>query len=83
MASARPSPVAMGEPLRGAAVVVDVQTGETLAMVSSPSPGDMTYSAEDRRLLGVRGDGVSALSTEEQTRRRELLALAAVHQSGR
>ena len=72
----RPSPVAMGTPLRGAAVVVDIETGATLAMVSSPSPGDVEFSPVERALINARGEAIQALSDEEQTQRRALLALA-------
>ena len=72
----KPMLKAPGANLAGAAVIVDVQNGEVLAMVSTPSPSDRPFTSEERRLMALDRDGVASLSTEDVARRRELLALA-------
>ncbi|MCH2160758.1 MAG: hypothetical protein MK085_02675 [Phycisphaerales bacterium] len=72
----RPMRLAAGTPLRGAAVVLDIRTGEILAMVSSPSPAEVEYTDEERAMLAMSAEEVAALVPEDQQRRRDLLALA-------
>lgn len=72
----RPMRLAGGSDLRGAAVVIDIQTGETLAMVSSPSPSEVIYTDAERALLMMPREKVDTLSPEDQQRRRDLMALA-------
>ena len=70
------SPYRMGTPLRGAALIVDVETGATLAMASSPSPGEVEFTSAERALINARGEAIDRLTDDERTRRRELLAMA-------
>ena len=66
----------LGSDLRGAAVVVDVRSGETIAMVSSPSPSDQPYTAKELDLLRLSRKDVAELSAEKVAQRRELMARA-------
>ncbi|MBQ72009.1 MAG: hypothetical protein CMJ67_03795 [Planctomycetaceae bacterium] len=88
---ARPMIVEAGTDLHGAVVVLDVKTGETLALVSTPALVDLELTDEDYELLlmpepdvkGISEDEVArrqrkfdALSNEDRSRRDELIKLA-------
>ena len=72
----RPMRLAAGTPLRGAAVVLDIETGEILAMVSSPSPAEVEYTEAEMAMLRMTGAEVAELSPEDRQKRRDLLAMA-------
>ena len=66
----------LGSDLRGAAVIIDVRSGETIAMVSSPSPSDQPYTDTELALLSLSSEKVGQLSAEDVAKRRELMARA-------
>lgn len=72
----RASTLPMGTPLNGAAVILDVRTGETLALVSTPTFADVNPSQRDIELMLMPETGVEALSDSDRLRRRELQELA-------
>ncbi len=72
----RASTLPMGTPLNGAAVVLDIQTGETLALVSTPTFADVEPSPRDIELMLMPDSGVAALPEDDRLRRRELQELA-------
>ena len=74
--TAKPMLKAPGTDLAGAAVIVDVQSGEVLAMVSTPTPSDRPFTSDEKRLMALDRDAVAALGPEDVSRRRALLALA-------
>ena len=88
---ARPMILEPGTELHGAVVVLDVRTGETLALVSTPTLVDLELTDEDYELLLMPepdAKGISetererrtrkfqALSSEQLDRREELIRLA-------
>ena len=88
---ARPMIVEEGSDLHGAVVVLDVATGETLALVSTPTMVDLELSDRDFELLlmpAPEADGIDEeeadrrrrrfadLSAEDRSRREELIRLA-------
>ena len=88
---ARPMIVEEGSELHGAVVVLDVRTGETLALVSTPALVDLELTDRDYELLlmpvpeakGITEEEINrrrrrfeALSPEDRERRDELIRLA-------
>ncbi|MCP4834850.1 MAG: hypothetical protein GY895_08805 [Phycisphaera sp.] len=73
---ARPMIVEEGSDLHGAVVVLDVETGETLALVSTPTLVDLELTDDDYELLLMPDEDVVALSEDEKGRRDELITLA-------
>ena len=71
-----------GTPLQGAVVVIDVETGETLALVSTPNVTDLELEDRDYRLLLMPDrtdqdrERIEALPLEDRARRDELIELA-------
>ena len=65
-----------GSHLAGAAVVVDIESGEVLAMVSAPSPSDRPFTREEAGLMALSGTKAAERGPDDAARRRELLALA-------
>ena len=71
-----------GTPLQGAVVVIDVETGETLALVSTPNVTDLDLEDRDYRLLLMPDrtaqdrERIEALPPEDRARRDELIELA-------
>lgn len=72
----RPMRLEQGTELHGAAVVMDVRTGETLALVSTPNFADLGLNDRDLRLLLMNEDKAGGLPEDERARRDELIALA-------
>lgn len=70
---ARPMIVEEGSDLHGAVVVLDVETGETLALVSTPTLVDLELTDDDYKLLLKPDEDVSK---DEEGRRDELVTLA-------
>ncbi len=73
-----PSPMieVAGRPLFGAAVVLDVETGETLALVSTPTAEDLDLSDRDYVLMSLDDERAASLDSKERGRRDELVDLA-------
>lgn len=71
-----PMTVPAGTPLHGAAVVVDVLTGEVLSVVSTPVAAELELDARDYELMNLSDEMANALPTEDRSRRRELMDLA-------
>ena len=71
-----------GTPLHGAVVVIDVETGETLALVSTPNVADLNLDDRDYELLLMPDRTVEdqtridSLPVADRTRRDELIELA-------
>ena len=72
----RPTELPLGTPLHGAVVVIDVRTGETLALVSTPNFADLELAAEDLALMLMPDADARELSEERRGRRRTLQDLA-------
>lgn len=66
----------LGTPLHGAVVVIDVRTGETLALVSTPNFADLELAAEDLALMLMPDADARDLPEEDRRRRRTLQDLA-------
>ncbi|MDA0296628.1 MAG: penicillin-binding transpeptidase domain-containing protein [Planctomycetota bacterium] len=75
-AGPRATTLPLGTPLNGAAVVVDIRTGETLALVSTPTFADVEPSRRDIELMLMPDSDVESLSESDGLRRRELQDLA-------
>ncbi len=75
---AEPNPMieVEGRSLYGAAVVLDVLTGETLALVSTPTAADFELDRRDLELMAMPDARVEGLDEEERGRRAELVELA-------
>ena len=71
----RPMIVEEGTELHGAVVVLDVRTGETLALVSTPGLGDLELTDRDFELLLMPDWREPGIGVEETERRRGLIAM--------
>ena len=73
-----PNPMieAEGRPLFGAAVVLDVDTGDTLALVSTPTPDDLDLDDRDYMLMAMDDEQASELGSDDRARRDALIELA-------
>ncbi len=73
-----PNPMILpaGTPLHGAAVVLDVRTGEVLSVVSTPVAAELELDERDYRLMNTSADDAAALSAADRRRRAELIDLA-------
>jgi len=65
-----------GTPLHGAAVVLDVRTGEVLAVVSTPVAAELDLDERDFRLMNTSTEDAASLSESDRRRRQELIDLA-------
>lgn len=72
----RATTLPLGTALHGAAVVIDVETGETLALVSTPTFADLELAAEDLALMLMPDADARALPEDQRRRRRTLQDLA-------
>ena len=72
----RATTLPLGTPLHGAAVILDIRTGETLALVSTPTFADVNPSQRDIELMLMPDSGVESLPEVDRLRRRELQDLA-------
>ncbi|MAD20705.1 MAG: hypothetical protein CMJ52_11270 [Planctomycetaceae bacterium] len=75
-AGPRETKLPLGTPLHGAAVVIDVRTGETLALVSTPTFSDLELAAEDLALMLMPDADAEGLPVARRDRRRALQELA-------
>ncbi len=71
-----PMIVTEGTPLHGAAVVLDVRTGEVLAVVSTPVAADLDLDERDYRLMNTSVEDARSLSSKDRARREALIDLA-------
>ena len=72
----RETTLPLGTALHGAVVVIDVQTGEPLALVSTPTFADLELAAEDLALMLMPDADARTLPEEQRRRRRTLQDLA-------
>ncbi len=73
-----PNPMTLpkGTPLQGAAVVLDIRSGEVLAVVSTPVAAELDLDERDYRLMNTSAEDAASLSTDDRKRRQELIDLA-------
>jgi penicillin-binding protein 2 len=65
-----------GTPLQGAAVVLDIRTGEVLAVVSTPVAAELDLDERDYRLMNASTEDAASLSSDDRARREALIDLA-------
>lgn len=77
-ATGEPNPMTVpeGTPLHGAAVVLDVRTGEVLSVVSTPVAAELDLDDRDYRLMNVSDEEAASLPAADRRRRDELARLA-------
>ncbi len=73
-----PNPMTLpaGTPLHGAAVVLDVRTGEVLAVVSTPVAAELELDDRDYRLMNTSTEDAKSLPPDDRRRRQDLIDLA-------